>query len=244
MLATIPELAERVEQHRKVAARLRELQTKVIDLTRGVERAKQEHEKRVEEAVLAGKAPPRAQAVAGAEKKLEGAEDELRSFENALPRSADHLLAASLRHLRRTRERIDEEDQRSRGRLDELVAAVDSELARQNSLAAERLWVDSAENGGRRIEPYRELGGDTDVQQARGRLRDVFDELRWKRARKAEEVERWRRFEEEERAERERHLPELLEQDRARRVTYEGMKLTHRGGKPIAEEFEEGEDER
>jgi hypothetical protein len=182
--------------------------------------------------------------VAGAEKKLEGAEDELRSFVNVLPRAANHLLAVSLRHLGRTRERIDEEDQRSRGRLDELVAAVDSELARQNSLAAERLWVDSAENGGRRIEPYRELGGDSDVQQARGRLREVFDELAAKRQRKAEEAERWRRFEEEERAERERHLPELLEQDRARRVTYEGMKLTHRGGKPIAEEFQEGEDER
>jgi hypothetical protein len=246
IVATLDEIAERVEQHQKVGARVRELQAKRVEAIRNLEVARAADERTRADAAAKNKPLPRARKAAGVGKTIEGIDDELSAFENALLQSADNLLAASMSHLRTALANGVEELKREVQRTNELRAALDRSLHRQQTLAGEIAWVESVNGGGGRVEPYRELAFDQEAGHVRARLREVFDELDWKRAKRAEEAERIRQWEAENAQSWAAQEENARKQAEESRVVYEGMKVVERGGRPVgpASGFQDGEDER
>jgi hypothetical protein len=244
---TLTKLVERrAEQHRKVAARLVELQERVVETRRHLEQVKAEDVAKIEEAALSGKPMPKARSGGSAERRVEVAEEELASFESVVPRSADALLAAAWPRLGDAAERVADAQEKALARSRELLAAVDSSLAELQALADEESWLAYAANGARRVEPYRARGGDRQVGQLRGALLSAFDEFEARRAAFETERDRLAAFEREQEAERQRHEEQARRDDAARRVVTEDGRVVSRGGVPVGPrgEFQDAEDER
>jgi hypothetical protein len=260
-VTAVEEIADRVEQHRRVAARVSEQRRKIVEASRALEQAKIAHAEKVEEGALAGKSPPRAQGIASAEKRLETAEDELRGFVAVLPKAATNLLRSAWPYLGRARDLVAEEEERALERARELLSALDSALERLQMLADEGYWLDTADGSRRTIEPFRARGGDKRVGQLRFALRQSFDEFMAKRAETNAELERIAAYEREHADEWRRQEEEARRRAEEERVVIEpGRGIVAKGGKPVkrgafgvepieeqpgaAGEFQGGEDER
>jgi hypothetical protein len=225
-------LAARIAQHEKLAGRAGELRAKASECAIALERARAEHGRKTEEAVLAGKRAPSAQPVATAERKLAETEEELAAFEVTLPKSADNLLAAAGPHLDQGIARAREQEERCLKRAGELLLAVRSALGETQAFADQALWLEKAQ-GSAHVEPYRD-------QRAHGelaRLASAFDRV-WaeaidKRARWQAEHAAERAREEAERHERERREAHARREDEQQRVVIEDGVITHRGGVPV-----------
>jgi hypothetical protein len=192
-------LSDRVQAHRKVATRLLALQTEAVEARRALEAARVSDERAKVKAASEDKPQPRAQKSASAEKRLEAVEDELRAFANALAESADRVLAAALPHLREARTRGVDEQRHERERTEELRAALDRSLERQQTLAGELRWIDVVESSNGRVEPYREVALGQDLGHVRAGIRELFAELSVKRERREAEAKRQREWEDEQR---------------------------------------------
>jgi hypothetical protein len=243
--STLAELTrERVEQHKRVATRLAELRARRVELARQLAEQEAADERAATEAALAGKTPGRRQKAASLRGKLEEAESEVASFENALARSADSLLTAAAPHVAEATEKAAAGKQAALGRARELLAALDAALEEAGNLTAERLWLGRLD-GRTRIEPYRAVAADPGLGQLRRRLQDAYMEWQVRDEERRAEAERQRRWREEHEAEWARQKEQAEREDRERRVRYEGMRLTHRGGRPVgpAGNVQESEEE-
>jgi hypothetical protein len=106
--------------------------------------------------------------------------------------------------------------------------------------------AESGLDGRQRIEPFRPVSGDASLGQLRGLLRDAFADWRDQHDRRQADFEQRRAYEAEQEAQRLRHEEQTLREDRERRVRYEGMRLTHKGGRPVgpAGNFQDEEEKR
>jgi hypothetical protein len=231
-LATLPEVRERVEQHEKVAARLAELRARRVELARQFAEQEEADKQAATQAALEGRSPSRRQKAASIRKKLEEVEDELRGFENALARSADSLLAAAAPHVAEAAEKAATGREAAIARARELLGALDGALEEAANFTAERLWLGRLDGRGR-IEPFRPVAGDPGLGLLRRRLQDAFAEWQARDEERRAEVQRQRRWREQHEPEWERQREQAEKQSAAARVRYEGMRLTHRGGRPV-----------
>jgi hypothetical protein len=227
-------IAERSAQHRRVAERLQEFRTKQVELSRELTRQEEADRQAATQAALHGKRPARRQKAASLRRKLEEVEHELQGFENALARSADSLLPATQPLAGKAGSKAAEGKRAALGRAREHQAAQDAALEEADHFAAEEQWLALLASGPGRIEPFQPRGGDPLIAQLRRGLQDQW--LTWedKDERQQADLERQRRYEEENRETWERQRERAEEEDRAGRVRYEGMRLTHRGGQPVA----------
>jgi hypothetical protein len=233
VVASLPELEERVAHHGKVVAELDKRQRDVIEARRYLEETKAKHVAAVEEAALEGKEPPKARQGGAAEKRVERAEEELRSFEGVLERSADRLLVFAFPLLPRAHERVLEERERRLARATELKSALDTELAGFQALADDERWIEAASNGGRAVDPFSAAGGDPEIFRLRGTIAGAFDGFLARRDEREAEAERNRRWQEENRDEWERRAEAAAAAQAAQRVVVEDGVIVERGGKPV-----------
>jgi hypothetical protein len=238
-LAAIDDVVPFVEEHARIVARLDELQTRAVEARVHLTKVEEAELRKIEQTAREGKPPPKPREGGAAERSLEIAERELRAFtETVTPNSADRLLEQALPYLEQARGLIEEGRERSLTRATELLAAVDAELERFQSLADEAFWVEAVRIGatnGRPVEPFRDSGGDRSVWQLRGALRAVFED--WSRKREEREAERRRleRWEDEQRETWERHAAQAATEQAAQRVVidHSSAQIVEKGGKPV-----------
>jgi hypothetical protein len=244
-LAGLADVRERAEQHVRLAVRLAALRSTRAEVGRALVEQEAADERAAAEAALKGKAPGRRQKAASLRKKLEEVEDELRGFEDALPRSADNLFAAARPYIDAAEEKATEERNRRLERAREHQAALDSELEAASLLTGELAWLRAAA-GRARVAPYRPADTDPGIRRLRGAVAGAFAEFSVRTEERSAEAERQRRWEEEHREEWARQREQAERQSREQRVTFEGPRLTHRGGRPLgpAGDFQDGEPER
>jgi hypothetical protein len=231
-LAGIAEIRERVEQHERVAARLAELRARRVELARQLAEQEAADKQAATQAALEGKTPAKRQKAARLRGLLEETESEVAGFENALARSADSLLTAAVPHVAEATENAVEGKEAAIGRARELLGALDAALEEAGNLTAERIWLDRLDGRGR-IEPFRPGGRDPGLGQLRRRIHDAFAEWQAKEEQHRAEAERQRRWREEHEAEWARQKAAAERESAERRVRYEGLRLTHRGGRPV-----------
>jgi hypothetical protein len=235
-LAAHPEVAKRVEQHREVGAALVASRERLIDAVRHLESVKAAHEQKVEAAIIAGKSPPPPRSGTKAEQSVTEAERDVVRHEKALPKSSKLLRAYAAPYLEDAVASVAEEQERTLVSARELLAALDSTLARLQSLPDEAEWLEAAiaaKANGHDPEPYRDRGGDSLIAQLRATLRREFDECLDKREKLAAKVERLRAVELEAEAERRRHEEQARRDDANRRVVTEDGRVVERGGRPV-----------
>jgi hypothetical protein len=233
---------ERAAQHRRVAEKLDALRARRVELATELSRQEEADRQAANEAALAGKTPGRRQKAARIRGLLEEAEGEVASFEAAVQKSADALLAAAAPHVAEATEKAAVGKEEALARARELLRALDAALEEAAKLTAERLWLGRLD-ARKRIEPFRPVAGDPALGQLRRRLQDAFAEWQARDEKHRAEAERQRRWEEEHRPEWARQKEQAERDDRERRVRYEGMRLTHRGGRPVGPGQEEVESE-
>jgi hypothetical protein len=238
------DLAERIAQHATLAGHVEELRATVARLAVEVEQAKAEQERKAQAAALAGKPVPRAQATASAEKKLEHAEEELRGFEAALPKSADNLLAFAAPHLGEAVGRAREQEAAALARATDLLAATQAALAEVELHVGERVWLEQASTSAR-VEPFRQRSAG-ELTQLAAELGQTFAATIERRAARVAELQRQRAYEEAERPKREADEAKAKAEYDAGRVRFEGMRRTHIGGRPVSPsgQFQDAEEER
>jgi hypothetical protein len=223
---------ERAEQHKRVAARVSELRAKRVELAQQLAQQEQADQKAAAEAALTGKSPGRRQRAAKLRGQLEEAEHDLQGFGTALAHSADSLLSAALPFAGKAAEKATESREAALTRLRELLAAADAAAEDVARFSAQLAWLTDLD-GQHRVDPYRESLNDPDIQRLRVGVSGALGEYELKRQEKEAEAARWRAYEEEEEAEYQRHAERIEAEAAAARVRYEGMRLTHRGGKPV-----------
>jgi hypothetical protein len=225
------DLAERITQHATLAGRVSELRATVVELTAGVERAKAEQVRKAEQAALAGKPIPRAQATASAEKKLEDKQDELRGLEAALPRSADNLLAFAAPHFGEAAARAREQEAATLARATDLLAATQAALAEAELHVEERVWLEQA-SASARVQPFRQRSA-SELTRLAAELDRTFGEAIERRAARVAELQRARSQEQAEAPRRAAAEEQAKREDAAAAVRFEGPRRTHIGGRPV-----------
>jgi hypothetical protein len=246
-LAGLPEVRARAQQHGKVAGRLFELRARLVELSRELARSEATDEENAVKAALAGKSPPRRQKTARLRNLLEECESEVASFEDAVGKSADGLLAVAAPFRELADEKASEAHAAAIARGKELLNAADAAFAEAGALVAERSWLAGLDVPAQAVEPFRSgTSGDHSLSRLRSALQNDLAEWEARDERLRAELDRQRSWQEEHRDEWERQRVAAEREDRERRVRYEGMRLTHRGGRPVgpAADFQDEEEER
>jgi hypothetical protein len=237
-------IADRAEQHRKVAARLDELRSRRVELARKLAESEQADENDAREAALAGRAPKRRQRTASARGALEECEAEVRAFEQAVEKSANKLLEAAIPKAGAAITKAAEARERAVERARELLAALDGALAEVGDLGAERVWLRRLDGGARSIEPFRGAGADPGLGRLRRVIADAFGAWEVEEASRQAEVDRQKAYEDEHAAEWARKEEQAKREAAEARVRYEDGVLTHRGGRPVRPGFQDAEEDR
>jgi hypothetical protein len=124
-LAGLAEVRERAEQHRKVAARLAELKSRQVELSRDLAASEQADREDAAAAAAAGREPKRRQRTVRIRGLLEQVERDVQSFSDAATRSADALLELAAPQAGAAIAKAAEERERAIERARELLAALD-----------------------------------------------------------------------------------------------------------------------
>lgn len=230
-LATIPEVAERAEQHSLVAAKLGELRTRRAELVAELAASERADLDQAAQAAASGKAAPRRQKTASLQKRLEEVEGELRGFEIGIGRSADGLLAVAAPFFEQAIAATRRREQEAIVRATDLLDATRAALAEAEALAGERAWLLAASETAK-AEPFRPTASGELARLARD-LGETFGQAIEKRALRQAEVEREREREERERPAKEAAEEKAKREYEAGKVVTEGMVVTHRGGRPV-----------
>jgi hypothetical protein len=237
-------VAERAEQHRKVAGRLDELRARRVELSRDLAASEQADRENAAAAAAAGREPKRRQKTARIRGLLEDVERDIKTFSDGVVRSADALLDAAAPQAGAADAKAAEGRERAIDRARELLGATDAALADAGEVGAQRVWLRRLAGGARTIEPYRGAAADPSI----GRLRRVIAEafLAWEgeeQDRQAD-LDREKAYEDKHAAEWARRREQAEREDAAARVRFEGMRLTHRGGRPVSPGFQDAEENR
>jgi hypothetical protein len=238
-------IADRADQHRKVAARLDELRRRQVELSREVAASEQADREDAAAAAAAGRDPKRRQKTARLRGLFADVERDVKTFSDAVVRSADALLEAAAPQAGAAIAKAGEDRQRAIDRARELLAALDGALAEAGDLAAERVWLRRLAGGTRSIEPFRAgVGSDPSLGRLRRALADAFLAWEGEEATRQADLDRQKAFEDEHAAEWARQREQAEREDAAARVRFEGPVLTHRGGRPVRPGFQDAEEER
>jgi hypothetical protein len=236
-------VAERAEQHRKVAGRLDELRARRVELSRDLAASEQADRENAAAAAAAGREPKRRQKTARIRGLLEDVERDIKTFSDGVVRSADALLDAAAPQAGAADAKAGEERERTIDRARELRAALDGALAEAGDLAAERVWLRRLAGGARSIEPFRG-GADPSLGRLRRVIADAFVAWEAEEASRQADLDREKAYEDEHAAEWARRREQAEREDAAARVRFEGMRLTHRGGRPVSPGFQDAEENR
>jgi hypothetical protein len=235
-------VANRADQHRKVAAKLDTLRARQVELSRELAASEKADREDAAAAAAVGREPKRRQKTASLRGKLEDVERELAGFSDGVVRSADALLEVAAPQAGAADPKAGEAEERAIARARELLGAVDAALAEANDFRAERVWLRRLAGGARSIEPFRG-GADPSLGRLRRVIADAFLAWEAEQASRRSELDRQQAYEDEHAAEWARRRAQAEREDEAARVRFEGMKLTHRGGRPVgpAGQFQEEE---
>jgi hypothetical protein len=247
VLGSLPALTERVGAHGLLAARVEGLRARVSELEAEVVEKEAEKKAKTEEAVAAGKSPPKMMLASGAETKLGNVRTELAALETVLGRSADNLLGAAMPHVAEALEVATAAQESALTKAANRLESLEAELEEAERLSAERVWLHVAARGTRSMAPFAAVTGrDQTIRRLRQSLRDSFEEFLRRRSGHEAEAEKQRAWERDQAAKLERDQERMEEERRSRSVRTEGMRVTHRGGVPVggATEFQEAEPER
>ena len=223
----------RARQHREVVAGLAKRESDVVEARRNLEAALAAYEAKVDAAIESGGPMPKPRMGGAEEAKVERAEEELKSFEPRVPKSARNLIVHALPFLDRASELVAEEQELTFERSKQLLAALDTALAEHQALADEAAWIESAANGARHVEPFRARGGDRQVGQLRGAIRDAFAEFEATKAKYEAEAERVVAYEREHADEWQRQEAAAREQAARERIVVEDGRIVERGGQKV-----------
>lgn len=235
---SLAELVPEEAEHAKLASRLRELRAGRVELTRKLADAIATDERAAMEAAAKDKAAPPSKAEP-LRAKLEAADAEVARYEAAVETSADALLASAVPHLAAGAERARERAAAGLKRLGELVQAVTVTVEDVQRAEAELGWVNGLLLGPAHVAPFRAALGAGELAHFKNTVQASYRELAYRREEQRQEMERHRRYEAEQRAEEERHRERAEQEDRERAVRFEGMRITHKGGRPVDGEPEE-----
>ena len=229
-LAEIPELRERVQQFERVVERQRELEARLAETTRHLADVEKKHEQAVEAALVAGKDPPQRRG-GSAEKAVETATENLRSFSATVPRAADLLLLSAWEYVPVAAERAAEEEANALDALRASLAAVDRQLTDLARWESERLWLTTL-NGEQYVDPFtvRESG---DIRGLRTALTKAIAEFDERRAERAAEADRLRAYEEANREQWQAREAQARKDADAARVVTEDGRIVERGGQKV-----------
>jgi septal ring factor EnvC (AmiA/AmiB activator) len=231
VVAQLPSLRERAKGHERLAATLSDLRAKVVELGRALVEAEDADEREATQAAIEGRRRAKAMKSSAVRKKLEDAEDERLSFERALLKSADDLLAIAAPHFVAAADLAATERERAFERAGQHLEALDQALAEAARLEGELGWLLSA-NGQARLVPYREHL-DPRVFQLRGLLRGALEQFLARRAEEEAERERLAAYEREHEDEWRRQAEAAEAQQAAQRIVVEDGRIVERGGRPV-----------
>jgi hypothetical protein len=243
LAAPLPEslaelVPEEAEAHAKLASRLRELRAEQVELTRKLADAIATDERAAMEAAAKDKPAPPSKAEP-LRAKLEAADAEVARYEAALESSADALLTSAVPHVAAGAERARERAAAGLKRLGEVVQAVTVTVEDVQRAEAELGWLNGLLGAPAHVAPFRAALGAGELAHFKNTVQASYRELAYRREEQRAEIERHRRYEAEQAAEEERHRERGERDDAERAVRYEGMRLTHRGGRPVDREPEE-----
>jgi hypothetical protein len=230
-LSELPELRERVAQYARVVGRRRELEDHVAETTRHLDDVRRKDAEAIERALVAGKDAPKPRQGGSAEKRVEAAMDELRSFSATVPRSADLLLLSASEYVPVAAERATEEAGKALDALRDLLSAADRQLTQVARWESELVWL-AALDGEPYVDPFT-VRESQDIRRLRVALTQALAEFDEKRAKREAEAERFRAYEEANReqwAAREAHARKEAD---ATRVVVEDGRIVEKGGKPV-----------
>jgi hypothetical protein len=235
-LARLPQVRTRAKQHQDAVARLKKLHERQAELARDLAEAERVDAAEAAKASVADKPASASKAshnrLTRLTELLRECEADVRRLEDGVPVNANELLALAAPHLATAAERARKGEDEALARAGEAMQAVDVALADAARLADEHVWLVDA-IGQERTEPFRDRGARGELAQLRNKLSGVFGESLGRYADHREQAEQQQQWEAEQQAEYERNAERLAREDADKRVRYEGMKVTHVGGKPV-----------
>lgn len=232
-LTSLPAMSRRAEQYERVVARVSELEERVANAVRHLDEVRKKHDEAVQRAIDEGKPPPKARQGGSAEKSVEVATEELRSFSDTVTRtdgSADRLLQAAIAHVPAAAERASEEEAKALEAFRDLLSAADRKLEDLARFESERLWLTTLNS--RHVDPFT-VRESPDIRRLRTALSQALAEFDVKRTEREAEAERQRAYEAENRERWAAQEKAAREQQERERVVIADAQIIERGGKPV-----------